>query len=275
MTQDFEERLRHALNEEAQRVDPGVDDPVADVHRRARRQTRNQRALVGLCAAALVVVAGAGLTPLLRNNRSVEFDEGPVAQPPSEEQAGQPEPEADGEPGAAQNDRLPPPQVGGSAESQPALARECANPQEGYAVRYPRDWYVNAREGPGSPCSWFHPESFELPDAPQEVTDKAVMVTLDPVSFDRASDPHGAGTAEVLREEELTVNDRPAVRYEAVTSREAMLGEGIRRYTYVVDMGQGESLIVSTHDQVPDVSYEDTKAVIDKMMDSMWFPEPP
>lgn len=274
MTQDFEERLRHALNQEAQRVEPGIDDPVADVHKRARRQTRNQRALVGLCVAALVVVAGAGLTPMLRDGMNVEVDQGPVAQSPSEEQTDEP-PEEDGEAGGTAQDERPLPEQGGSAESQPELARECRHPQEGYNIRYPMDWYVNDREGPGSPCSWFHPEPFELPDAPQEVTDKAVMVSVDPVAFERASDPRNPGTAEVLLEEELTVDDRRAVRYETVSSRDAMLGEGTRRYTYVIDMGEAESLSVSTHDQVPDVSYEDTKAVVDQMVDSLWFPSPP
>lgn len=274
MTQDFEERLRHALNQEAQRVEPGVDDPVADVHQRARRQTRNQRALVGLCVAALLVVAGAGLTPMLRDSMNVEVDQGPVAQSPSEEQTDEP-PEGDGEPGGAAQDDRPLPEQGGSAESQPELARECPHPQAGYHIRYPMDWYVNDREGPGSACSWFHPEPFELPDAPQEVTDKAVMVNVDPVPFEQAAEPGGMATAQVLLEEERTVEDRRAVRYEKVANGEGMFAEGTRHYTYVIDMGEGESMIISTHDQVPDVSYEDTKAVIDQMVDSLWFPSPP
>lgn len=416
MSQDFEARLRHALNEEADRVDPGVDDPVADVRRRARRQTRTQRAVVGLCVAALVVVAGAGLTPMLRDDMAVELD--PVEQPPAEQaltndcrnpadgyQIAYPEgwhandgetvapcrlfhPEefdpaegtealrravsitvedqpfatmrrshvdrasyqedllvedvmlngrdaarvesvagertgslpagarhyttlvdagertivvdttdqvrdieygdakavhermvttlrvdaGEGEPGD-ERDTGPRDEDGAEPDDggESALAQECTNPQDGYTIGYPEGWHV---DGVSHPCGWFHPVAFELPDAPQEITDKAVMVTVDPVPFDVASDPGDMSTAEVLLEEDLTVDGRSAVRYETVASGEAMFPEGTRQYTYVIDMGDEESMIVSTHDRVPDIGYEDTKAVMDRMVDSLRFDGP-
>lgn len=279
MSRDFEERLRHALHHEAERVDHGVADPLGDVRRRAHRQTRNRWVAAGLCVAAVLVVAGGALTPLLRGDMTVELDPDPVAPPPSEEEAGDPDDAGpgdgeqddagEGEPGDGEPDGSTGTD-GQSADEGPALAQECTDAENGYTIRYPEGWHTNSgTESPASPCAYFHPEPFTLPDVAREVTDKAVSVFVDSVPFEVTSDPAGRETKEVLVQEEIRVAGREAVRYETVASGEGMFPEGTRHYTYVVNAGGGRSLFVTTRDQVPDVDYEEVKAVIDRMVDSL------
>lgn len=271
MSERFEDRLRHALRHEAERVDPAVDDPVAEVRRRARRQTRNRWTAAGVCLAAVLAVAGGALTPALRDDAAVELDPAPADQPAGEDPGE--DPPAGEDPGEADDAGQGGPETGGSETggadgAGPALAQECVNREDGYRIRYPRGWHVNDPEGPDSPCSWFHPEPFTLPEG-QEVTDKAVRVGVDPVAFERAGEPGGPGTKEVLLEERLRVAGREAVAYEIVASREGLSPEGTRHYTHVVDLGEGRSLIVTTDDRVPEVAYEEAKAVQDRMVASL------
>jgi predicted small secreted protein len=55
----------------------------------------------------------------------------------------------------------------------------CENPDEGYEVGYPADWESNAGDVM-SPCSVFHPEPFEVPEATELPTDLAVAISVDP-----------------------------------------------------------------------------------------------
>ena len=50
----------------------------------------------------------------------------------------------------------------------------CSNPQDGYTVRYPDDWYTNTEIGNTPACSWFSPTFFES-DASGSVPDEIAI----------------------------------------------------------------------------------------------------
>lgn len=420
MSEDFEARLRHALQQQAQQAEAGVEDPVADVRRRARRQTRTQWTLAMAGVVVVLALAGGLVAPMLRGDMAVEFDPGPVDQPPeAPAELGStcrnpadgyrisypdgwhanegttlapcrffhPEPfdlaegtdadrravsitvedapasqirdgyasdrihdvrevdkrtvsgrdafrieslatggggrfpqgtrvvthvvddgaravviestglarDLDFEDAAAVQDRMvetlrldagggepgegaegESSDVGGESESgdpdegPPALAQECTNPADGYTIGYPAGWHTKGEDGQTEPCGWFHPEPFELPQE-QEVTDKAVSAYVDPIPFEDSRDPDDLATASVLVDEQRTVDGRRAVRTETVANGQGMYPEGTRHYSYRIDVGEGETMLVSTHSHVPEIDYEDAKAVVDRMVDSLRF----
>lgn len=399
MSQDFEHRLRVALNDQAERVEPVADDPAVEVRRRVVRQQRTQRLGVGLAAAVVVLVGIAVVAPQLRTNSTVELEPGPAA-PPSQDvsltnecsnpewgytiafpsgwhvyqgetqtrtpcQHFHPEPFTQGGQfdshsravsiraehaslNAVREERLSLPWfrdhvqvedttvdgqaavriesvMGGQApapedsrqyttlidagertlkvetlenaadvdyETAKAVhdrmvdslrigepgreplpqesSAECTNEADGYTIRYPDDWHTNeGSDSPPGPCRWFHPEPFDVAEA-QEVTGKAVAITVDPVPFEDASDPEGPETLSVHERSEHMVAGRRAVRYERVASGRAMHPEGSSHYTHVIELDDNRSMIITTSD-TPNLDYQQAKAVHDRMVQTLRF----
>jgi hypothetical protein len=143
----------------------------------------------------------------------------------------------------------------------------CENPDEGYEVGYPADWETN----PGdvmSPCSVFHPEPFEVPEATELPTDLAVAISVDPVSYDDVISPDPTETLE--SEEAGSVDGRDAVRFEAVATGTGLFPEGMQNTRWVVRVDGERTLIARTTD-VGDPPYATKQQVLDDMMERLSF----
>lgn len=124
------------------------------------------------------------------------------------------------------------------------LAERCENPEAGYAVRYPAGWHTNDGSVT-APCSFFHPEAFELPEA-SEPPPLAVSISRQPVAFAAVTGESPATRVVVSREVEVA--GRPALRRETESTGEGLLSAGVRSLEYLVDL-DGETLIAATRSQ--------------------------
>lgn len=121
------------------------------------------------------------------------------------------------------------------------LAERCENPDAGYAVRYPAGWHTNDGSVT-APCSFFHPEPFELPEA-SEPPPLAVSISREPIALADLADESPA--TRVLASEEVEVAGRPALRRETESTGDGLLPAGVRSLEYLVDL-DGETLVAAT-----------------------------
>lgn len=134
-----------------------------------------------------------------------------------------------------------------------------------YTIDHPAAWETN--EGDViEPCRVFHPGDIDLEPQQDRSLHYAVSIYIDPVSFERASDPSGPN--EVLSHEEVTVAGRDAVAVEQRSSGDALVPEGERWYSYVVDLGDERILVAATH-SVGETDYEEDKRTLDRMMETL------
>ena len=128
-------------------------------------------------------------------------------------------------------------------------------------VDYPGSWNVH-ENADVPPCRVFHPQPIE--DFVGESQHYAARLYIDPVEFEDAA---GSSGGEELSRRETTVDGRDAVVIEAQSSGEAMLAEGERSYTYIVDLDG--MILVGTTTSVGDTDYERDKQVLDRMMETL------
>ena len=124
------------------------------------------------------------------------------------------------------------------------LTEGCENPDAGYAVRYPAGWHTNDGSVT-APCSFFHPEPFELPEA-SEPPPLAVSISREPIAF--ADLTRGSPATRVLASDEVEVAGRPALRRETESTGDGLLPAGVRSLEYLVDL-DGETLVAATRSQ--------------------------
>lgn len=162
----------------------------------------------------------------------------------------------------------------GPADSQDpaaALTNRCSFTEAGWevAVPYPEGWVANDEvvtdTGTVPPCRIFDPDSAEPPRA-HELTAFGFLVHVDAVAFDDVDGP--SPDAELVAEEELTVDGRRAVRREDRLTEDGLRGpSGARVTTYTVDL-DGSILVARTH-EVGGLDYETNRAVLDAVMESL------
>lgn len=140
------------------------------------------------------------------------------------------------------------------------LAERCENPDAGYAVRYPAGWHTN--DGAvTAPCSFFHPDPFELPEA-SEPPPLAVSISREPIAL---ADLAGESPAtRVLASEEVEVAGRPALRRETESTGDGLLPAGVRSLEYLVDL-DGETLVAATRSH-GGLAFERNGEVLQEMM---------
>ena len=155
-----------------------------------------------------------------------------------------------------------------AGERMPASWRACDNPPAGYSIGYPGDWHTAAGE---YRCRFFHPEPFTIP-ANSELPPLALNVdpTGEPIASYRAqvTDPM---FYTVVRNEDVTVLERPGVRFETVTTGEGLDEAGVRRYGYLIDAGDGTALAVWTVARPGETRYGDWKSIVDTARDTVRF----
>lgn len=159
-----------------------------------------------------------------------------------------------------------PERAGTGIVAMTAQTRECVNRGEGYSIRYPAMWHVNA----GStmdPCSLFDPEPIRLPGNSQIPPSIAVMIDIEPVAF-TAVTGEVLGRHETVRES-ARIDGRSAVRMDSTSTGQGLYGRGMRSYSYFIDLG-GATMIASTHD-VGGIPFERKRRILDAMMETVRF----
>ncbi len=156
--------------------------------------------------------------------------------------------------------------VGESAEADDLFSRPdtCVNPEIGYTVTFPDDWYTNTAIGEQAACSWFTPDFYEV-DVPGE-TPEEIWITIGLIEG-----MLGYNTlTPVDSSEEIEIDGVAGHRAEYRTLEaidDTNLGDST--YHYVVPLEQfGPTLIAATDANRVD-DYELAKAVLDRIMASM------
>lgn len=142
------------------------------------------------------------------------------------------------------------------------LTQQCTNPEEGYTVSLPRGWYYNETvEADGTDdvaaCRFFSPSDFEVRPG-SGVSDVAIGIGRE------ATAPRAEGEA-------TTVGGKPTIVLETEAKDDSFDPAGTRYYQYWIDIG--DEWLVATTTDAPDWvgDYDDNKAVLDAMMDTLSF----
>ena len=141
------------------------------------------------------------------------------------------------------------------------LDRTCINQTAGYRIKYPQGWKTNSGEVVNL-CRVFDPRSAQVPEY-TETTGKAIYLRIENnVSFDEIakediSERH-------LSSKTIDVAGNQAVVIESESTGKALLRKGIRKYNYIVDLGD-KTLIATTFNTAGN-DYRQNKQILDQMM---------
>lgn len=141
------------------------------------------------------------------------------------------------------------------------LTQMCTHQARGVTlnVQYPDGWHAN---GPSvQPCSAFDPEPVNIEPNTEYPRDLAVIVQVEPLAFEQASNPTGL---RVLSAQARTVDGRQAVRQVVETTGEGLGPAGVESTRYVIDAGTDRSTLLSTYD-VAGNDYSRSVEVLDGM----------
>ena len=148
-----------------------------------------------------------------------------------------------------------------------ALSQTCTNNSFGYQVHYPEGWQTNPGEVVDR-CRVFDPRSARVPEY-TESTGKAIYLRVEKnvlfgeIAKEDSSEQH-------LSNKATTVADNKAVVIEGESTGKALLRPGIRKYSYIVDLGEG-TLIATTY-EIPGNNYQENKQILDRMMETIEIP---
>lgn len=141
---------------------------------------------------------------------------------------------------------------------------ECTNPQDGYRLQFPDDWWTNTEIARFPACVWFSPTFYEVVDETQRPDEIAIELF-------RVDGDYGWTTEEFTRED-VAVGTQRGVRAEiAGTAEDAVNGT---TYLYVVQLGptpeEGPNLVARTDTDMGG-DYALNKAVLDRIMATIEF----
>jgi hypothetical protein len=142
--------------------------------------------------------------------------------------------------------------------------QECRH-EAGHVVSYPAGWVTNDGSVMAE-CSLFDPRRFTVPEASEVPEDIAVSIHVDEVPYDRviASD----FAISVLDVEDVTVAGRRGVRRLVEHTGDALYERGMQSWEYIVDWGDGGTLIASSHN-VGEPDFAEKRRVLDAMMERL------
>ena len=155
------------------------------------------------------------------------------------------------------------PTASSPSPSPEGLAQRCENAAEGYAVRYPADWFVEAKPEI-EPCAFFDDEPLDVP--PQsEASGVAIRVDVRDVLLAQARRESVAEGDK--KAEDAEVNGRRAVRVTGTLTQEVLLPAGTRITSWLIEL-DGRTLILTADDAgTPD--YDAAVEVLDAMAESV------
>ena len=141
----------------------------------------------------------------------------------------------------------------------------CTNPQAGFTIEFPDDWYTNTEIGDVPACSWFTPELFEVTD-PDQVPNE-IWLTVEVID----------GAIGYIGTTITYVNE--VVRIDGLSGRRGEFNQNPngnpdhRTYHYVVPLGLGseERTLVATTSTDSADDYDLARAVLDRLMASLDF----
>jgi hypothetical protein len=143
----------------------------------------------------------------------------------------------------------------------------CTNAEDGYRVAFPDAWWTNTAVGEVTPCNWFAPTTFDVPD-PSELPPE-IAITISLVDSDV-----GTFLEIVSRDEGIVGQTQSAIRWEerGTGTEGSEFPPSYRAYVYVVQLGptfeEGPNVVART-DTTMAGDYELNKAVLDRIMATM------
>lgn len=150
-----------------------------------------------------------------------------------------------------------------SPSPTPALAQRCENAEAGYAVRYPADWFVEAKPDI-EPCAFFDDQPLDVPPR-SEATGVAIRVDVRDVLLAQArQDSLSEGEK---RAEDAEVAGRRAVRITGTLTGEVLLPAGTQITSWLIEL-DGRTLILTADDAGAE-DYEAAVEVLDLMAESV------
>lgn len=147
------------------------------------------------------------------------------------------------------------------------LGQTCSNDLGGYTVNYPNGWMTNSGDVLHA-CQVFDPRSINLPERSSSF-DEAIHLRFDSIPYEEAADTEDI-TETILSRRETTVDGYEAVVEESESTGRALLPQGVRSYTYVINLDDGEIMVASTYD-IATQNYTRNKQVLDQMISSLRF----
>lgn len=157
-----------------------------------------------------------------------------------------------------------PPDVDASPTIELTGGQECSNSAAGYTVRYPDAWYVNDGDV-AAPCTLFDKEPVAVEPGTDPALELGVVLGTAAVGITTLADSGGINVEEQTR---TTLAGRTAVVQRGRGSGDALIPNDTRVYRYLVDLGDGSTLIASTYD-TGDLPFARKAAVLDAMMGTL------
>lgn len=147
------------------------------------------------------------------------------------------------------------------------LSQTCTNNTVGYQVNYPKDWKTNSGKVMNR-CQVFDPQSAMVPEG-TESTSKAIYLRIekntpfDLIAKENVGEQH-------LSNQPLTIANNQAVAVESESTGKAMLPEGQRTYSYIINLGDNRTFVATTYD-IKGNHYSKNKQILDRMMETIEF----
>lgn len=143
------------------------------------------------------------------------------------------------------------------------LGQSCTHEDRGVEVSidYPDGWFVNDGDA-ATVCSAFDPEPVNLARGTEYPPDLAVVVRIEPVSFDDT----GAGSGVTVEDRRTAeVDRRTAARLEVVATGDGLRPAGERSIRWMIDAGEERTIIATTSD-VEGNDFTRSVRVLDEMV---------
>lgn len=152
-------------------------------------------------------------------------------------------------------------------EKAQALTQRCTNARHGFSVSYPTGWSTN--DGSVLPaCSVFHPAPIQVPRESEIPFELAVVIGVENVKFDPAV--RSSQWERVISTQRSMIEGRNTVRVESEATGEGLAERGLRSVRYVVDLGNGRTLVATTN--ATSDAYARNQEVLARMVASISVP---
>jgi hypothetical protein len=163
-------------------------------------------------------------------------------------------------------DPIPPPPENGDAPPPEDETAQCTHADAGLTVNYPADWHTNTGEVMTA-CSLFDPEPIDIEPDTEIPHDIAVIIRVEPVSFDQVSEPSSGEYR--ISSRETTIDGRRALVVESESTGDGLLPEGVLAYRYYIDLN-GETIVAESYD-LGEPAFATKRSRLDEMMRTASF----